>query len=114
MSEQPRIYSNTLILLGSKSAERAAQQEACRKSQQMFLHRKVFNTSVDKFVEINAAATRNLRQVNVLARIALLVCNIGLFCFPGTARKLSVQLKRGRNWNFRARKETTFRLERQN
>jgi len=41
----------------------------------MFLDCKVFNTSVDKFVEINAGVSANFRQFNILARIALLVCN---------------------------------------
>jgi hypothetical protein len=46
----------------------------------LFLHGKVFNTNVDKFVEIKAAPWRNFRQFNILPRIALFVCNIGLFC----------------------------------
>jgi len=44
----------------------------------MFLDCKVFNTSVDKFVEIKAAALLNFRQFNILARIALFVCNFVL------------------------------------
>jgi hypothetical protein len=66
-------------LRGSKQAERAAEQAACRKLQKLFLHGKVFNTNVDKFVEIKAAPWRNFRQFNILPRIALFVCNIGLF-----------------------------------
>jgi len=45
----------------------------------LFLQGKVFNTSVDKLVEIQAAPWRNFRQFNILPRIALFVCNIGLF-----------------------------------
>jgi hypothetical protein len=44
----------------------------------LFLHGKVFNTSVDKFVEINAAPWRNFLQFNIVPRIALFVCNIRL------------------------------------
>ena len=45
----------------------------------MFLRCKVFNTSVDKFVEIKAAAQRNFRQFNNLALIALFECNYDCF-----------------------------------
>ncbi|PYT71505.1 MAG: hypothetical protein DMG42_16445 [Acidobacteria bacterium] len=56
----------------------------------MFLHGKVFNTSVDKVVEINAAPWRNFLQFNILPRIALFVCNIG---FRAPDRRAIVQ-----NW----------------
>jgi hypothetical protein len=42
----------------------------------LFLDCKVFNTSVDKFVEISGAALLNLRRFNILERIAPFVCNI--------------------------------------
>jgi hypothetical protein len=55
------------------------QQAACRKLQKLFRCGKVLNTSVDKVVEIKAATSRNFRQFNILPRIALFVCKIGLF-----------------------------------
>jgi hypothetical protein len=55
--------------------------------QQLFLDCKVFNTSVENFVEIKAAASPNFPQFNVLPRIALFVCNIGLFLHSPPGRQ---------------------------
>jgi hypothetical protein len=44
----------------------------------MFLDCKVFNTSVDKFVEIKPVALGNLQQFNTLPHIALFVCKVDL------------------------------------
>jgi hypothetical protein len=58
--------------------ERAVQQDTCRIGHEMFHRRKVFNTSVDKFVEINAPPSPNLPLLNILSRFALLLCNFSL------------------------------------
>jgi hypothetical protein len=50
--------------------------------QKLFLDCKVFNTSVENFVEIKAAASPNFLQFNILPRIALFVCNIGPLLHP--------------------------------
>jgi len=42
----------------------------------LFLQCKVFNTSVDKFVENRGATLLNFRRFNILERIAPFVCNI--------------------------------------
>ena len=62
-------------------------QPACRKSKELFLYCKVFNTSVDKFVEIKAVILPNFRQFNILARIALFVCNFDVSCLADTHQR---------------------------
>jgi len=62
-------------------------QPACRKSKELFLCCKVFNTSVDKFVEIKAVILPNFRQFNILARIALFVCNFDVSCLADTHQR---------------------------
>jgi hypothetical protein len=60
-------------LLGSK---RGAQGEhaAYRRSEKIFLDGKVFNTSVDKLVEIKGTVSGNFPQFNILERFAQFVC----------------------------------------
>ena len=61
------------------------EQAACRKSERLFLHCKVFNISVDKLVEIRPAPLHNFRRFNALALIAQFVCNSRGFCSVTTA-----------------------------
>jgi hypothetical protein len=71
----------------------------------MFLGCKVFNTSVDKFVEIGATELGKFRQFNVLERIAQFVCNIDISCslreatepdrLPTNVSELKFKAKRG-------------------
>ncbi len=51
-------------------------QDACRSPQKTFLRRKVFNTSVDKLVEIPCSRTANFSPFNTLLLFAPFVCNI--------------------------------------
>src|SRR5207237_7215315 len=88
MNEKPKIYSNTLILQESKHERHVAKQAACRKPERTFRNCKVFNTSVDKVVEIKPTACHNFPQFNILARIALLLCNFDFSApSPITKRK---------------------------
>jgi len=51
-------------------------QDACRSPQKIFLLRKVFNTNVDKLVEIPCPRTANFSPFNTLLLFAPFVCNI--------------------------------------
>jgi hypothetical protein len=74
-------------------------QPACRKFKTLFLECEVFNTSVDKFVEIKAAVCRNFRQFNALARIALFVCNFGVSRLTDTKSEDRGLTASVQNWN---------------
>jgi len=74
-------------------------QPACRKSKTVFLDCKVFNTSVEKFVEIKATAQLNFRQFNVLARIALFVCNFDVAVSPAHVCGAGYLTSSVQNWN---------------
>ncbi len=54
----------------------AGGQDACRSPQKIFLLRKVFNTNVDKLVEIPCPRTANFSPFNTLLLFAPFVCNI--------------------------------------
>ncbi|HEX8881513.1 MAG TPA: hypothetical protein VF749_15845 [Candidatus Acidoferrum sp.] len=64
---------------------------------ELFLDCKVFNTSVEKFVEIKAGVSANFRQFNILPRIALFVCNIGLSSSTGPHARQTIALGRAQN-----------------
>ena len=53
-----------------------AGQAVCRSPQKIFLLRKVFNTNVDKLVEIPCPRTANFSPFNTLLLFAPFVCNI--------------------------------------
>ncbi len=71
---RPSSYSNTLILLGSKQAGGTVEQATGRKRKEIFLRGKVFNTSVDKIVEITRAVSAKFPLFNTLLRFAQFVC----------------------------------------
>jgi hypothetical protein len=52
-----------------------AEQVACRKAKKIFLECEVFNTSVDKFVEILVRLTANFSRFNALLLFAQFLCN---------------------------------------
>ncbi len=54
----------------------AGGQDACRSPQKIFLPCKVFNTNVDKLVEIPCPRTANFSPFNTLLLFAPFVCNI--------------------------------------
>ncbi len=65
----------------------------------MFLDCKVFNTSVDKFVENKAAVPGNFPQFNTLPRFALIVCNTDDSYSVETAAEANGRPPRVQNWN---------------
>jgi hypothetical protein len=68
---QPTSYSIIRISRGQS----AALQGECRIPEKIFRYGKVFNTSVDKFVENSRPRTANFSFFNVLARFAQYLCN---------------------------------------
>jgi hypothetical protein len=62
-------------LLWSKARSGIAEQVACRKAKKIFLDCKVFNTSVDKFVEIVVRLAANFSRFNTLLLFAQFLCN---------------------------------------
>lgn len=60
---------------GEKRKQFEAEQEKCRSPRKIFLHGKVFNTDVDKFVEKTDTDKANLLFFNAVMRFAQLLCN---------------------------------------
>src|SRR5258708_29018160 len=62
-------------------------QDECRSPKKIFLPHEVFNTNVDKVVEISRLRRANLQPFNALLRFALFVCNF-IFSFTLTSQSL--------------------------